>query len=43
MFNSCYKFKGKGLENWDVSNVKKMIGIFRKCTLLKNKPNWYKE
>ena len=43
MFYRCYKFTGKGLENWDVSNVTHMNDIFGKCTLLKNKPSWYKE
>ena len=31
------------VSNWDVSNVTHMNDIFGKCTLLKNKPSWYKE
>ena len=43
MFEGCENFTGKGLENWNVSNVTHMNDIFGKCTLLKNKPSWYKE
>ena len=31
MFDSCTKFKGKGLENWNVSNVTKMVSLFAYC------------
>ena len=31
MFAGCKNFKGKGLENWDVSNVKEMISMFNGC------------
>ena len=43
MFKKCESFKGKGLENWDISNVKSMNYMFDDCTSLKNKPSWYKE
>ena len=43
MFYNCEKFEGKGLEKWNVSNVKYMNYIFDGCTSLKNKPSWYKE
>ena len=37
------KFKGKGLENWDVSNIEptNMFDMFNNCQSLK-KPSWYK-
>ena len=31
MFGNCYTFEGKGLENWDVSNVMLMQGVFWGC------------
>ena len=31
MFNRCGNFKGKGLENWNVSNVKTMEFMFVGC------------
>ena len=31
LFRRCNKFTGKGLENWDVSNVTTMSGMFNKC------------
>ena len=34
MFNKCYKFEGKGLENWDVSNLKRRQNMFNECTKL---------
>ena len=43
MFCNCKKFEGKGLEKWNVSNVKFMQGMFDDCDSLKNKPSWYKE
>ena len=43
MFANCISFEGKGLENWDISNVKYMNNMFGNCTSLKNKPSWYKE
>ena len=43
MFKFCKNFTGEGLENWNISNVTHMNDIFGKCTLLKNKPSWYKE
>ena len=42
-FSHCLNFKGKGLENWNVSNVKDMNYMLEGCTLIKNKPSWYKE
>ena len=41
MFDHCYNFNSD-LSDWDVSNVKFMKRIFNGCTLLKNKPSWYK-
>ena len=43
MFKFCKNFTGEGLENWNISNVTHMNDIFGKCTLLKNKPSWYKK
>ena len=37
----CEKFKGKGLEDWDISGVEDMRMIFNGCNSLKNKPSWY--
>ena len=31
MFQNCENFEGKGLENWDVSNVKYMDKMFSYC------------
>ena len=31
MFNECEMFTGKGLENWDISNVTNMFGMFAGC------------
>ena len=31
MFANCYKFKGRGLENWTVSNAKYMSYMFMHC------------
>ena len=42
MFNNCKKFNCD-LSNWNVSKVKYMDFIFKKCNSLKNKPSWYKE
>ena len=43
MFNKCYSFTGKGLENWDIRNVNVMSNTFDDCDSLKKYPNWYKE
>ena len=43
MFSYCAKFTGKGLENWDVSNLISKEKIFLQCKLLRKKPSWYKE
>ena len=45
MFFKCENFEGKGLENWNVKKVKTgyMREMFDGCTLLKNKPKWYKK
>ena len=42
MFYDCKEFNSD-LSKWDVSNVKDMRNMFDGCTLLKNKPSWYKE
>ena len=42
MFYRCYEFKGKGLENWNVSKVQYMDQIFSGCKSLINKPGWYR-
>ena len=31
MFTACENFKGKGIENWDVSNVTDMRYMFYNC------------
>ena len=31
MFYRCYKFTGKGIGNWNVSNVKDIGGMFAGC------------
>ena len=41
IFYNCIKFKGKGLENWNVSNVIDMRGMFKGCNKL-TIPDWYK-
>ena len=43
MFSYCVKFTGKGLENWNVSNLISKEKIFLQCKLLRKKPSWYKE
>ena len=43
MFKDCKNFEGKGLENWNVSNVKYIKEMFDGCTSLENKPRWYKK
>ena len=40
-FIDCEKFKGKGLENWNVTNVTNMRRMFDGCNKL-TIPNWYK-
>ena len=40
MFNMCENFKGKGLENWDVSKVKDMDYMFNDCDKI-SIPSWY--
>jgi len=32
MFLGCDKFQGTGVDKWDVSNVKTMVGTFESCT-----------
>jgi len=32
MFLGCEKFQGNGVDKWDVSNVKTMVGTFESCT-----------
>ena len=41
MFTMCKNFKGKGLENWDVSKVENMKYMFAGCDKM-TIPNWYK-
>ena len=41
MFQNCENFNCD-LSKWDVNNVN-IYKMFKGCTLLKNKPNWYKE
>ena len=43
MFANCISFEGKGLENWNISNVKDMHYMFNGCTSLINTPTWYKK
>ena len=41
MFEGCENFTGKGLENWDVSNVLNMEYMFRVCKKLNcDLSNW---
>ena len=42
LFRKCNKFTGKGLENWDVSKVTDMRGMFTHCNKL-TIPAWYTE
>ena len=42
MFYECEIFEGKGLENWNVSKVKKKSGVFQGTRGIKNKVSWYK-
>ena len=39
-FIDCEKFKGKGLENWNVTNVTNMRHMFDGCNKL-TIPDWY--
>ena len=41
VFIDCEKFKGKGLENWNVTNVTNMRRMFDGCNKM-TIPNWYK-
>ena len=43
MFYGCKKFTGKGLEDWEVTNLEDKTFTFDGCESLKNKPSWYKE
>lgn len=46
LFYRCYKFTGKGLENWNISKMNIRYGLgrmFDGCKSLKNKPLWYHE
>ena len=41
MFFGCKEFEGKGLENWNVSNVTNMRNMFAECKKLNcNLSNW---
>ena len=42
MFYNCKKFKGEGLDKWNIQSKVKKILTFGKCTYLKNKPYWCK-
>ena len=41
MFTMCKNFKGKGLENWDVSKAEDIRYMFSGCDKIAI-PNWYK-
>ena len=41
MFYGCSKFKGKGLEKWNVNNKAKISSMFIGCNLIKKQPDWY--
>ena len=45
MFDNCKNFKGKGLENWDVSNSEDILMeyMFDGCSKLRKTPKWYHE
>ena len=42
MFSYCYNFTGKGLENWEVDNIRDIPNMFKKCYKFKGKglENW---
>ncbi len=41
MFYECYEFEGHGLENWNISNVTSLFGMFVKCRNLNvNLSDW---
>ena len=42
MFYNCKKFKGEGLDKWNIQPKVKKTLAFAKCVYLKNKPSWYK-
>jgi surface protein len=42
MFYNCKKFKGEGLDKWNIQSKVKKTLAFSKCICLKNKPSWYK-
>lgn len=44
LFMQCLRFEGKGLENWDVSNVEDMTYMFQGCKVFKGDlSNWNTE
>ena len=41
MFSNCYKFEGKGLENWNVENITDATYMFCGCEKLNcDLSNW---
>ena len=40
MFEECKNFEGKGLNNWDVSNVYNMGNMFYRSGIVENLSSW---
>ena len=43
MFSGCVRLGAIDADDWDVSNVADMTGIFDGCDTLKDKPAWYED
>lgn len=43
MFSGCKRLDSLEIENWDVSKVESMKGMFDGCEALATKPSWYQE
>lgn len=44
LFMNCLRYEGKGLENWDVSNIENITNMFKGCKVFKGDlSNWNTE
>lgn len=43
MFDHCYAFKGKGLDNWKLYSDVSLDHTFNMCTSLQKFPYWWIE